>query len=88
MEAINISGLVFTGDELSRIYSTIFSYIDDSGSPFGGAVSSGKIKSQIIKELVKNSASYLAAFNSLLEDYAGSGLFSAEFSFGECRKRR
>ncbi|MHA1383871.1 MAG: hypothetical protein ACTSR3_08970 [Candidatus Helarchaeota archaeon] len=79
MEAISISDLVFTGDELSRIYSTIFSYIDENGTPFGGVVGSGRIRSEKIRELVRNSARYLAAFNSFLEDYAGSTLFSAEF---------
>ncbi|MFX1450458.1 MAG: hypothetical protein ACFFCM_06435 [Promethearchaeota archaeon] len=76
---MNISDLVFTGDELSRIYATIFSYIDENGSPYGGIVSPGRVHSAKLKELINNAAKYLSAFNSFLEDYAGSTLFSAEF---------
>lgn len=76
---MKISDLVFTSDELSRIYTTIFSYIDENGNPFGGIVATGRIQSEKIKELIRKSATYISAFNSFLEDYAGSTLFSAEF---------
>ncbi len=76
---MKITDLVFTGDELSRIYATIFSYIDENGAPYGGIVSPGRVHSAKVKELINNASKYLSAFNSFLEDYAGSTLFSAEF---------
>ncbi|NVM02354.1 MAG: hypothetical protein HWN67_08455 [Candidatus Helarchaeota archaeon] len=76
---MKILDLVFTGDELSRIYATIFSYIDENGAPYGGIVSPGRVHSVKVKELINNTATYLSAFNSFMEDYAGSTLFSAEF---------
>ncbi len=70
----------FTGEALSRLYTTIYAYINEDFITSGGIVSPGKLDKAKIQAIINNTAQYIGAFNSLLENYSGTTIFGAEFS--------
>ena len=76
-----MSDKIWTGEALSRLYTTIYAYINEDTISSGGVVSpSGKLDKENIKKIIESTSNYISAFNSLLENYSGTNIFAAEFS--------
>jgi len=70
----------FTGEALSRLYTTIYAYINEDFVTSGGIVGPGKLDKENIRKIINETSQYIGAFNSLLENYSGTNVFAAEFS--------
>ncbi|NHI92512.1 MAG: hypothetical protein EAX96_08405 [Candidatus Lokiarchaeota archaeon] len=76
-----MSDKLWTTEALSRLYTTIYAFINEDSISSGGIASpAGKLDKKEIKKIIDSTSNYISAFNSLLETYSGTNIFAAEFS--------
>ena len=72
--------MITTRESINYQFSLIFGYSSPNDLIVGDVIGPGKLASKRVKELVKDVIKFLGMYNAILRDYAGSELFSIEFS--------